>query len=1020
MAEKIYYSEPVSFMPAPSGAPGPAGRGIQSIKTEYCRTEDRLQPTSGWSEVLDTDTTKPYLWIKTTYTYTSGEPISEVFYSLIANGEKGDDGATTNIVGSYDTFEALNAAKPNGPDNPGDAYLVGGDLYTWKENTWTKVGNLQGPAGPAGEGINYRLNLTPSAVMKGLTHTFNTEEIEISLESYGKEEQLFVLNENNYVIAQLYLMGAETTIIEVPIGAISYNTDKTIMKINLTYGTFDFDLSDYDGIILKAYIDKKLTISHTIPFELSKELFQLANIDKNSGEVRIADGKVYASSIVSNSITANEIATGAITANKIAVNAITASKINAGEITSDHISTNGLTSKGGYTFDGNSQYTKTGSVISFHGLLGSSLHFKNFYIDKDGNAGFRGTINAVGALLGGWQIKEKEITDIDNNVGLYSGSEKTKQSLVNTALTSPIRFYAGPRNNDYIFAILQDGSLYSSAAKMNNIELVSGRISNLLRIGNNTTGIVLDGTNGNIHTQNYTSGSLGYGWNIEQNGRAQFGDIYARGKLSSVVFEQQTISSVGGSLYISPTIYFQNSTSQLAMNENNWQITYTGDWSNTDFIKGVAVKLSFILHKNSSNEDITYNDIDATIINNENNNIVISIIKTDYPALSFVANDIIQPGCIMTFIGTSTQKKYLYLTASDAGAPFIDVQDFTVDSGEQMIPKVRLGNLSGIVDSDFTGTVNGNLTGYGLYSSAAYLKGQLMLPNAGITNQTEITYNSSGNEGDQIRFWAGPHNGGIQNSPFIVTHDGSLYAKKGIFEGEIRATDGVFTGAIQAAGVIIDNYRTDGQESPYSHFYVGYKKETETSLLNNDDYVLNINKDGLSIWEGGLRAYSDYASGWEGEVKPTNPTIIQPYGSADNTKTPYPYFSLIDNMRATMKTAHILDIYKNGDKYDGRSIYLNKKGLQFVSHSNLDISQDFENLENQAYNGLSASSIYSDINNNLVIKDTVKLTLDAPQINLVNSITGRAGELDFNLHTKIVEAYKNGGSSIGLNFIITE
>ena len=60
----------------------------------------------------------------------------------------------------------------------------------------------------------------------------------------------------------------------------------------------------------------------------------------------------------------------------------------------------------------------------------------------------------------------------------------------------------------------------------------------------------------------------------------------------------------------------------------------------------------------------------------------------------------------MTFIGTSTQKKYLYLTASDAGAPFIDVQDFTVDSEEQMIPKVRLGNLSGIVDSDYSNSDN--------------------------------------------------------------------------------------------------------------------------------------------------------------------------------------------------------------------------------------------------------------------------------------------------------------------------
>lgn len=1020
MAEKIYYSEPVSFMPAPSGAPGPAGRGIQSIKTEYCRTENRLQPTTGWSEELDTDTTKSYLWIKTTYTYTSGEPISEVFYSLVANGQKGDDGAMTNIVGSYDSIEALNTAKPNGPDKDGDAYLVGGDLYVWKDNAWTKVGNLQGPAGPQGEGINYRLNVSPSTLMKGLTYTFNAQELEISLESYGKEEQTFVLDENNYISTSLYLIGTTTTIVEIPTAAITYNKNNTLMKINLLYESDELNIYNYDGIILKAYVDKTLTVSHTMSFSLSKEILQLANVV--NGEVRIANGKVYSDAIITGSITAEKIATYAITTNKIAANSITASKIQTGTITSNLIKAEGLSSKEGYQLDENNQYTTAGSLISFgyNESIGPGLHFKNFYVDSTGNAGFRGTINAIGARLGGWEIKEKEIVDTNSNVGLYSGNDKTKQSLVNTLLTSPIRLYAGPRKNDYTFAVLQDGSLYSSAAKMNNIELVLGRISNSLQVGNNNTGIVIDGINGSIHTSNYASGALGYGWNIDQNGKAQFGDIYARGKLSSVVFEQQTISSVGGSLYISPTIYFQNSTTQLESNGTNWQITYSGDWSGTDFIEGVAVKLSFILHKDNANKDITYSDVDAAIVSNGNGVITISIIKANYPNLSFEANDNIQPGCIMTFIGTDTQKKYLYLTASDAGAPFIDVQDFNVNSGEQMIPKVRLGNLSGIIDSDFTGTINGNLTGYGLYSSAAYLKGQLMLPNAGITNQTETTYNNTNNEGDQIRFWAGPHEGGIQNAPFIITHDGSLYAKKGIFQGEIRATDGVFTGAIQAAGVIIDNYRTNEQESPYSHFYVGYKKETAEVILNNDDYVLNINKDGLAIWEGGLRAYSDYASGWQGETKPANPEIILPYGTANNTKTPYPYFSLIDNMRATMKTAHILDIYKNGNQYDAKSIYLNRNGLQFVSHINLDITQDFEKLEDQTYNGMSASSIYSDVDNNLVVKDTTKMTFDAPQVNLINSITGRAAELDFNLHTKIVEAYKDENSLIGLNFVITE
>jgi hypothetical protein len=44
---------------------------------------------------------------------------------------------------------------------------------------------------------------------------------------------------------------------------------------------------------------------------------------------------------------------------------------------------------------------------------------------------------------------------------------------------------------------------------------------------------------------------------------------------------------------------------------------------------------------------------------------------------------------------------------------------------------VRLGNLKGIKDPLFS---NQSLQGYGLYSNNAYLTGELILPQAGISN----------------------------------------------------------------------------------------------------------------------------------------------------------------------------------------------------------------------------------------------------------------------------------------------
>ena len=64
----------------------------------------------------------------------------------------------------------------------------------------------------------------------------------------------------------------------------------------------------------------------------------------------------------------------------------------------------------------------------------------------------------------------------------------------------------------------------------------------------------------------------------------------------------------------------------------------------------------------------------------------------------------------------------LYLTASDTNAPYLeiinDMDTFIIGADNK---KVRLGNLTGIVDTDL-----GTLSGYGLYSDNAYLKGTIV------------------------------------------------------------------------------------------------------------------------------------------------------------------------------------------------------------------------------------------------------------------------------------------------------
>ena len=62
-------------------------------------------------------------------------------------GATGADGTGVTILGSL-----ANVGQLPGTGDPGDAYLINGNLYVWSDNsnTWEDAGNIQGPAGPIG------------------------------------------------------------------------------------------------------------------------------------------------------------------------------------------------------------------------------------------------------------------------------------------------------------------------------------------------------------------------------------------------------------------------------------------------------------------------------------------------------------------------------------------------------------------------------------------------------------------------------------------------------------------------------------------------------------------------------------------------------------------------------------------------------------------------------------------------------------------------------------------------------
>lgn len=562
--------------------------------------------------------------------------------------------------------------------------------------------------------------------------------------------------------------------------------------------------------------------------------------------------------------------------------------------------------------DAGFEFNEEGLTISGGSLIIKEPSFGEtvFEADEKGNLFFKGEINSQKGLLSGWVIDETEIRDsrkeengsiIEGTVGLSSADESNESCRYYPDSSSPIRFWAGANISssnemNYTFAVSQDGTLYANNANVvGDVIAESGRILNTFYVGpNNSTGIIIHGDKDSsyIGSMRYASGALGGGWTISSDGSAEFNNVSVRGKITSSVFEYGHISSIGGSLYVAPTYYTENNSGSIAKKDGAYTVSWTIKGSIDEaFGSGRSIaEGDFLLIDGNvflNSQMFHLSNVLATIgeipqIENDGSQVLTISFSSNEESLE---NGYFQPGTTIVYYGSSSARSGLYLTAMGQNAPYLEIYNNSpIETAP--IPAVRLGNLSGIVDSDFPEI---NLSGYGLYSSNAYLRGQLMLPNAGVTNQTGKTKGNS-----DIRFWAGldEDKTNIEDANFIVTQDGSLYAKKGVFEGVVKANDSEFSGTIKAAGILL-NTRGKEKETDYDHFYVAYDDSTEEKEFSPsfNNYIINIDKTGLSIWEGGLQAYSDAANLLNGGEKRN---ALRAYWSKEQIEDTLPFLYLVD------------------------------------------------------------------------------------------------------------------------------
>ena len=127
-----------------NGAPGADGKSIELSPA----------PPSSATNVANIDDNTPGLATLTLHLNADSSDATKNVYDLAVGvpvgirGEKGEAGTGVNILGEKPSQGDLPASG-----DPGDAWLIGGDLWVWdaENGSWVDVGSIQGPPGQDGQ-----------------------------------------------------------------------------------------------------------------------------------------------------------------------------------------------------------------------------------------------------------------------------------------------------------------------------------------------------------------------------------------------------------------------------------------------------------------------------------------------------------------------------------------------------------------------------------------------------------------------------------------------------------------------------------------------------------------------------------------------------------------------------------------------------------------------------------------------------------------------------------------------------
>lgn len=350
------------------------------------------------------------------------------------------------------------------------------------------------------------------------------------------------------------------------------------------------------------------------------------------------------------------------------------------------------------------------------------------------------------SFMAGWNIDNVSLTK-QSAGGRYSG-------LRSDGTTTGLRFFSGADDavgTNATFKVTEAG---------------------LLSVGSGIPHFEIDGPNTYIQTSNFASGVRGLRLN-GTTGNAEFNDIVARGEISSSIFTYKQLQATAGSLGVFVSAgKLLNDVTISGAGQFNIDIDQPTDYTGNPQL----FQLGDILRIKHGMND-TWLKVTASGINQTT--------YWTYPVTK-------QSGSTVTYTKASavidygrsdgTAQGFIVLSADDAGnSPYLSMATHTGSPWTTQSNKLRLGNLTGISDSDF-GSVFTNV--WGLYTDNVFLKGNILAKSStaiaaleGAISIGKIT--GTINNGIKITYTGTPSNDGMFAyasgiNTFKAALDGSL------------------------------------------------------------------------------------------------------------------------------------------------------------------------------------------------------------------------------------------------------